>query len=63
MQQIRAVLVLIFFLNSFGNFSFAQNNTLSKVEIKKTAKLSVKYLNAENFEKSLTTARRSLHEA
>ncbi len=63
MHQIRLILLLLCLLNSFSNKSFAQTKTLSKTETRKIAKLAVKYLNAGHFEKSLTKARLSLHEA
>jgi len=63
MHQIRIVLFLLFLLSPFSNNSFAQVKTPSKEEIKKTAKLAVKYLRADNYEKSLSTARQSLHYA
>ena len=63
MHPIRIVLLLLLFLSPFSNYSFAQTKTPSKEEIKKTAKLAVKYLREDNFEKSLSTARQSLHYA
>jgi len=63
MPQLRVFLLLLFFLNSFSTISFAQNKIPSKAEIKKNLKLSIKYLNSEKFEKSLTTARLSLRDA
>ncbi len=62
MHPIRIVLLLLL-LCPFSNNSFAQAKTPSKEEIKKTAKLAVKYLREDNFEKSLSTARQSLHDA
>lgn len=63
MHQIRIVLFLVFLLSPLSNNSFAQTKTPSKEEIKRTAKLAVKYLREDNFEKSLSTARLSLHYA
>jgi signal transduction histidine kinase/CheY-like chemotaxis protein len=64
MFQIRIFIVLFLLLKPFSNDNFAQTKTPpSKEEIKITAKLAVKYLHSENFEKSLTTARQSLHHA
>lgn len=63
MHQIRIILFLLFLLNPFSNNSFAQTKTPSKEEIKETAKLAVKYLRSNNYEKSLSTARQSLHYA
>lgn len=62
MRKIRVFLVLTFWLNIFGNTSlFAQEKNPSKLEVRKIAKQAVKYLNLEQFEKSLETARLSLH--
>lgn len=63
MHQIRIILFLLFLLSPFSNNSFAQTKTPSKEEIKETAKLAVKYLRSNNYEKSLSTARQSLHYA
>jgi signal transduction histidine kinase/CheY-like chemotaxis protein len=63
MHQIRIFLLLLFLLSPFSTNSFAQTKAPSKEEIKKTAKLAVKYLRLDNYEKSLTTARQSLHYA
>jgi signal transduction histidine kinase/ActR/RegA family two-component response regulator len=63
MHPIRIVLLLLLLLSPCSNDSFAQVKTPSKEEIKKTAKLAVKYLREDNFEKSLSTARQSLHYA
>jgi signal transduction histidine kinase/CheY-like chemotaxis protein len=63
MLQIRIFFLLLYLLSPFSNNSSAQSKTPSKEEIKKTAKLAVKYLHSENFEKSLATARQSLHDA
>jgi signal transduction histidine kinase/ActR/RegA family two-component response regulator len=63
MFKIRVLLVLIIWLNSFSVISFAQTKIPSKLEIRKTAKLAVKYLHSQKFEKSLETARLSLHKA
>ncbi len=63
MHQIRLLLLLLCLLSSFSNRSFAQIKTPPKTETRKIARLAVKYLNAGNFEKSLTKARLSLHEA
>ncbi len=63
MQQIRPVLLLFILLNSFSAILFAQAKTPSKLEIRNTTKLAVKYLNSEKFEKSLETARLSLNYA
>lgn len=63
MLQIRIFFLLLYLLSPFSNNSFAQSKTPSKEEIKKTAKLAVKYLHSENFEKSLATARQSLNDA
>lgn len=63
MLQIRLFIYLLFLLSPFSNSFFAQSKLLSKQEINKTAKLAVKYLHAENFEKSLAAARQSLHYA
>jgi signal transduction histidine kinase/CheY-like chemotaxis protein len=63
MHRIRIFILLLFLLSPFSNNSFAHSKAPSKEEIKKTAKLAVKYLHSENFEKSLATARQSLHDA
>lgn len=63
MLQIRIFFLLLYLLSPFSNNSSAQSKTPSKEEIKKTAKLAVKYLHSENFEKSLATARQSLNDA
>jgi len=63
MFQMRIFILLLFLLKPFSNNSYAQTKIPSKEEIKKTAKLAVKYLHSENFEKSLATARLSLHYA
>lgn len=63
MFQLRIFILLLFLLNPFSTNFYAQSKTPSKEEIKKTAKLAVKYLHSENFEKSLETARLSLHYA
>jgi signal transduction histidine kinase/ActR/RegA family two-component response regulator len=63
MLRIRIFILLLFLLSPFSNNSFAHSKAPSKEEIKKTAKLAVKYLHSENFEKSLATARQSLHDA
>jgi signal transduction histidine kinase/ActR/RegA family two-component response regulator len=63
MLQIRIFILSLFLLSPFSNNSFAQSKVPSKVEIKKTVNLAVKYLHSENFEKSLATARQSLHDA
>lgn len=52
-------LLLIFFSNNI----FAQTKIPSKLEARNTAKLAVKYLHSEKFEKSLETARLSMHYA
>ncbi|HQF47721.1 MAG TPA: response regulator [Flavobacterium alvei] len=63
MHKIRFVLSFLFWLNFFGNVSFAQTQNPSKKEIRKATKRAVQYLNSEKFEKSLETARWSLHYA
>jgi signal transduction histidine kinase/CheY-like chemotaxis protein len=63
MLQMRLFILSFFLLSPFSNNSFAQSKVPSKVEIKKTVNLAVKYLHSENFEKSLATARQSLHYA
>ena len=63
MHQIRLILLLLILLNSFSIISFAQTKIPPKSEIRNTAKLAVKYLNSEKFEKSLETARLSLNYA
>lgn len=63
MFQMRIFILFLFLLKPFSDNFFAQTKTPSKEEIKKTAKLAVKYLHSENFEKSLATARLSLHYA
>jgi signal transduction histidine kinase/ActR/RegA family two-component response regulator len=63
MLQIRIFFLLLYLLSPFSNNSSAQSKKPSKEEIKKTAKLAVKYLHSENFEKSLATARQSLNDA
>ena len=63
MHQIRLILFLSILLNSFSIISFAQTKIPPKSEIRNTAKLAVKYLNSEQFEKSLETARLSLNYA
>ena len=52
MHRIRIFILLLFLLSPFSNNSFAHSKAPSKEEIKKTAKLAVKYLHSENFEKS-----------
>lgn len=63
MLQIRLFIYLLFLLSPFSNSLIAQSKVPSKQEINKTANLAVKYLYAENFEKSLATARQSLQYA
>lgn len=63
MHQIRLILLLLILLNSFSIILFAQTKIPPKSEIRNTAKLAVKYLNSEKFEKSLETARLSLNYA
>lgn len=63
MLQVRLFMFLLFVLSLFSNIFFAQSKLPSKQEINKTANLAVKYLYAENFEKSLAIARQSLHDA
>ncbi|HWR94666.1 MAG TPA: response regulator [Flavobacterium sp.] len=63
MHKICVLLLLSILLNSFSTISFAQNKIPSKTETRNTAKLAVKYLYSEKFEKSLETARLSLHYA
>lgn len=63
MHQIRLILLLFILLNSFSIISFAQTTIPSKSEIRNTTKLAVDYLTSEKFEKSLETARLSLHYA
>ncbi|HWS60695.1 MAG TPA: response regulator [Flavobacterium sp.] len=54
---------LYLFLIFFSNNLLAQTKIPTKLEARKTAKLAVKYLHSEKFEKSLETARLSLHYA
>jgi len=63
MYKICFALVLFILLNSFSTSLCAQTKIPSKVEIRKSLKLAVKYLNSEKFEKSLETARQSLQYA
>jgi signal transduction histidine kinase/CheY-like chemotaxis protein len=63
MFKIRILLLLAILLNYFSVISFAQTKIPSKLEARNTAKLAVKYLHSEKFEKSLETARQSLHYA
>ena len=63
MFQARIFILLLILLSPFSTISLAQTKTPSKEEVKKTAKLAVEYLHSENFEKSLATARLSLHYA
>jgi len=63
MHKIGPVLLLFILLNSFSAILFAQAKTPSKLEIRNTTKLAVKYLNSEKFEKSLEIARLSLNYA
>lgn len=60
MLQIRLFIYLLFLLSPFSTNFFAQSKVPSKAEIKKIANLAVKYLHAEDFEKSLANARQSL---
>ncbi len=53
MLQIRIFILSLILLSPFSNNSFAQSKVPSKIEIKKTVNLAVKYLHYENFEKSL----------
>ena len=63
MHKIRVFLLLPIFLIFFSNYSFTQTKTPSKAQIRDIARLAVKHLNTDNFEKSLETARKSLHYA
>jgi signal transduction histidine kinase/CheY-like chemotaxis protein len=63
MNKTRVFLGLYILLILFSNNLFAQTKIPSKLEARKTAKLAVKYLNSEKFEKSLETARLSLQYA
>jgi signal transduction histidine kinase/CheY-like chemotaxis protein len=63
MHQIRISLLFFLLLFPFSNNLFAQTKIPSKAEINASVKLSVKYLYADNFEKSLETARLNLHYA
>jgi signal transduction histidine kinase/CheY-like chemotaxis protein len=63
MHKILVFLLLSFMLSTFSSYSFAQTKIPSKAEIRAIEKLSVKYLYAENFERSLESARQSLHYA
>ena len=63
MHKTRIFLWLLILLIHFSSNINAQKKIPSKLEARKTAKLAVKYLNSEKFEKSLETARLSLHYA
>ena len=63
MHQIRISLLVYLLLFPFSSNFFAQTKIPSIVEVKKIEKLSVKYLRSGNFEKSLASARLSLHYA
>jgi len=60
MHKIRFVLLLFGLLISFSNSIGAQTKLPPKVAIRQKAKLALKYLNEEKFEKSLEAARLSL---
>ena len=63
MHKISIFLFYTLLLIFFSNNSFAQTRIPSKLEVRKTAKLAIKYLHTGKFEKSLELARRSLHYA
>ena len=63
MFQMRIFILLFFLLNSFSTNLFAQIKTPSKQDINKLAKEAAQYLNASNFEKSISTSRQVLHYA
>ncbi|MFV5693630.1 response regulator [Flavobacterium sp. LT1R49] len=62
MYQIRIVLLLLI-LNFFNINCYSLTPTPSKKEITKLTKQASKYLRNSNFEKSLITSRRALHQA
>lgn len=63
MPPIRIILLLLFLLNNFGNYSFSQTKILSKKEIVKLTKQAAKSLESANFDKSFAESRLALHHA
>lgn len=62
MFQLRIILLFLS-LNLFSTNSFSQTKTPSRAEIKKLSKQALIYMRNADYEKSLVTSRRSLHNA
>ena len=63
MHQIRIITLFFFLLSTSSNSLFSQTKIPSKTEITKLSKQAVKFLRANNYEKSLAASRLTLRYA